>query len=137
MGVFKEEVYAIEQLANLQRRLYNDSCDFGVFLSSKQKEILRDAIQSLRSCCHTRPVERYNGETCDTTRTDVYVAWEADGPYYNGTHIVVESCKMKSGKKAGSTLFTINMGAKPMSVDLFKKSRILDRDFIFSSTGDM
>lgn len=47
MGVFKEEVGALEWLARKQVRIYPDSADYGVYATKSVRNTVRWAIQNL------------------------------------------------------------------------------------------
>lgn len=56
MGVFKEEVNALEDLAKRQVRIYPDSCDFGVIATDEVKDTMRWVIKSLLELDESRVV---------------------------------------------------------------------------------
>jgi len=84
MGVFKEEVNALEDLAKKQVRIYPDSCDFGVVATDEVKDTMRWVIKSLLELDESEIVWRMdaNGVTQRQYRLTVYFSLE-DGITFN------------------------------------------------------
>jgi hypothetical protein len=56
MGVFKEEVIALEELMHQQKRIYNDACDQGVTATPEVKKTMRWVLESLLPLKESRVV---------------------------------------------------------------------------------
>lgn len=71
MGLFKEQVYQLQALANKQVRLYQDACDEGIIIKnfdcSAVKEI-KEILEFLPSDMKKRTEHRQH--------TEIYVKWE-------------------------------------------------------------
>ena len=55
MGVFKEEVSYLEDLAKLQQQIYPDSCDYGVYATQERKDRIHEILLSLPAGPDGRP----------------------------------------------------------------------------------
>lgn len=119
MSVFKEECYVIAEFKNRQKQIYADSCDYGVFLNAREREILREAVQELRKYCHTKKVVRDEGITGRGTTTEIFVGWETEGECINGTMITIRTWTAKYGDVVdeSKTLFEITMEAKTVTMN--------------------
>lgn len=78
MGVFKEEVNALENLMNKQERIYGDACDYGVRATREVKDTMRWAISSLLDLKESRIVWKmdHNGVTQRQYELTVYFSME-------------------------------------------------------------
>lgn len=70
MIVGRENLVELENIANLQRRVYNDACDFGVVASDEITERIRNACKGLSADLKSKAsVQRYRGGCTKTWTT--------------------------------------------------------------------
>lgn len=115
MSLFKEEMKTIERFMHCQYQVYNDSADFGIRLDINSVNALREALQSLRKVCPTKPSQRWGRPGHEGTRTEVFVPWEMDGGMVRGTLVVVSS---HNDRKGG--FFSIEMHGRFVSAALLQ-----------------
>jgi len=131
MGVFKEEVLVLEKFAARQSQIYDDACDYGVFLNLEDQAKLREAAQVLVKGCHYR-IQAETSIAGRSTQTDIFVAWEIDEGHARGCLISLHTWTpmWDDVLDATKTLFTIDMEQRHMPQRDFESSRKLTRDFV-------
>lgn len=89
MGVFKEEVSALENLQRQQRQIWSDAADMGVIATDEVKDTMRWVIKSLLALDESKIVWRMDGEVTQRQyELTVYFSMEDgvtfDVLYYKG-----------------------------------------------------
>lgn len=80
MGVFKEEIAVLEELAKQQVQIYPDSADFGILASKEVKDIVREVITNLLPLPGSKIKSRYNGKNYIKRSYELRVYWsKSDG----------------------------------------------------------
>lgn len=119
MGLFKEELHVIENFAKRQGQIYPDACDFGVRLNERERHDLRTAIQDLRRCVPTKPVERAIHGRDTYTKTELFVPFEMDEGLVAGIRVTVE---FHGDRKGG--FFTIESKRDALTVAQHDSKRL-------------
>lgn len=88
MGVFKEEVGALEDLFRKQVRIYPDACDFGVLATPEIKDTMRWVLESLLPLEGNRVVNKVTRPDYVERRYALIVYWSpGDGIIANVVYV--------------------------------------------------
>lgn len=75
MGMFKEEIRYLEDLAKQQVRIYSDACDTGVLATPEIKRDMRDILETLLSLEGSKVIGRQNDSFCVSRDYHLEIQW--------------------------------------------------------------
>jgi hypothetical protein len=112
MGIGKEEIFALEQIARRSVRIYQDACDVGVWETPEIRNAVVAALRGLRELeGGVASIQRDGAEY--TTR----LAYEHDGDLVSGVEVTVGRFRDRRSKRNFYT-FDITPAAWPMNSTL-------------------
>jgi len=100
MGVFKEEAHTFEDLAKLQRQIYNDAADYGFpYYTGKTPQEVDHVFESIKTFQtldkkypDEKPFIRQRESWKGGVRVKIRIAWEIDEGMECGTEYDVSYC---------------------------------------------
>jgi hypothetical protein len=107
MGVFKEEAHAFEQVAERQKQIFDDACDYGYPYNTGEKNpLVESLIQSVKHFQELdklfpdeKPFIRRRETWTGGVTVVIRIAWEIDGGMECGSEYTITFCSLKHFQK--------------------------------------